>query len=277
MRNFFRFGLVSLALLALGAGCQTTQPTGPAVFPQAVTDAPVVTSTPAARLPDGMDLRTATYNDGRIVRLAVAALSSDKWEWHLANDPTQPKNVQDWHDALKAGLVVNGTYFSEDFKPSGYYHLPATTTTGIAWPDSSIQNDIAGYTGMIRVRDGKLSLAYLPDAYQTKPNDQDAVALTFPTLVDHGQPTVTTDSGKFGRRTVLAQDADGKSYAIATQDGVMSLYEISQWLASQPEHFSMAVNLDGGQSTGMSYEKDGNKFDIPSVQVPNVVWAKLKP
>jgi len=106
-----------------GAGCQATETTGPAVFPRSVTGSPSATATettaPAAVLPAGLDIRTASYNDGRIVHLAVVSLPSDKWEWHLANDPAQPRDVQDWRDELKAGLVVNGVYFSETFKPSG--------------------------------------------------------------------------------------------------------------------------------------------------------------
>lgn len=264
-------------ILLFGAGCRTTQPTGPSVFPLPVTETSAPTSTQAAKLPDGLEIRSATFGDGRTVHFALLAIEQGKAAWNLHNRPAEPKSASAWRENLKTNLVINGAYFSEDYRPSGYYHLPGATGTRISWPSATVQREDSGYTGMILIRDGKMSLSYLPKASKPEPSVQDAVLLSFPTLVASGTAIVHEDSGKLGRRTVLAQDSQGSIYVIATQDGSLTLYELSKWLASQPEKFITAVNLDGGKSTGISYGMDGSEYDIPSVPVPNVISATYRP
>ncbi|MFA6503968.1 MAG: phosphodiester glycosidase family protein [Patescibacteria group bacterium] len=127
---------------------------------------------------------------------------------------------------------------------------------------------------MIKLHDGKLELAHLTSNPQEKPAENEQAFLTYPTLLADGKSLVKEDSKKYARRTILAQDATGQTFILITENSAISLYEAAEWLEEQPEKFKIAVNLDGGPSTGLSFKKDDETFEIPSAPIPNVVMVK---
>ena len=269
---------LAMACALFGAGCldvtiqpkPTIKPGINSPFPTATstaTDAPVI-------LPDNLAFRTVTYPDGRTVSFALAKMPYDKYRFALANDPAAPKTVAAWRDKLGASMVINGSYFSEDMKPSGYYRLDGKAYGN--WPNTERQHEKTAYTGMVRIRDGRLALIHLVDDPQPTPDGTDQTLLTFPTLVANGVALVESDTQKYARRTALATAADGMTYVIVTQSGAVSLRELADWLANQPEKFRIAVNLDGGPSTGMSFASGTSAFEEPSAPIPNVVAAYPK-
>ncbi|MDD2786193.1 MAG: phosphodiester glycosidase family protein [Patescibacteria group bacterium] len=268
----------TLIILSLfGAGCSTantadhqsrTMPIGQVMVNSQIAD--------EQKLPSGFERREISYADGRKVSLIVIPFKSDEWAWSLANDPTQPKSVRAWREMLDADLVINGSYFEENYQPSGYYFGPNVINEK-TWPSREQQNEPASYSGLARVHDGKLELAYLTAHPQDKPKDDEQAFLTYPTLLAEGKSLVSEDSKKYARRTILAQDAGGTNFIIITESGATSLYETAKWIADQPEKFQIAINLDGGPSTGLSFKKDDETFEIPSAPIPNVVTATRKP
>jgi len=224
------------------------------------------------KLPSGWERRTVSYGEGRDVIWLVAPLAQGAWTWAIENSPKEPKSVQAWRQALNANLVINGAYFDVDFTPAGYYQTDKTSSTH-AWPDKKGQTDPKSYSGMVRIKDGKLQLTHLVSQPQPKPADHESTLLSYPTLMSDGQALVKEDSQKYARRTVLAQDSTGTAYVMVTEKGAVSLYEASRWLAAQPERFRIAINLDGGPSTGLSYGKDDENAEVDSVPVPNVLTA----
>lgn len=267
---------LTLACVLFGAGCLDIQ-----VQPKAVTNknipspAPTATATVAVpNLPSNMLIRNVSYPDGRSISFALTKLPYEKYRFGLVNDPTAPKSVAEWRDKLGAAMVINGSYFSEDMGPSGYYRLDGKTYG--KWPSAERQHEKTSYTGMVRIRDGRLSLIHLVDDPQPEPDGTDQVLLTFPTLVANGEALVESDTQKYARRTAMATAADGTTYVIITQSGALSLREFSDWLANQPEKFRIAVNLDGGPSTGMSLVSGALTFEEASAPVPNVVAAFVR-
>lgn len=263
--------IIFLSLVATGSGCYATNETKP----QALTINQVINNQPKATpqaLPSGFERREVAYADGRQVTWIVVLLKKDGWSWSLANDPSKPKAVSAWRELLKANLVINGSYFNEDYHPSGYYQEPNSSSSK-PWPDLAAQKKPDSYSGLLKIRDGKLDILHLTEKPQTKPAKDEQALLTYPTLLANGQALVKEDSKKYARRTILAQDAEGTAYLLITESGALSLYEASQWLANQPEKLQIAINLDGGPSTGLSYQKDDSGFEIPSVPVPNVITA----
>lgn len=223
-------------------------------------------------LPKPLDQRKMTFGD-RTVVFTVVPLYKYANEFALENDPTKPKSVKEWKDALNATLVFNGSYFDDEEQPTGY--LKNDGTTGRApWPSPNQQEDTASYTFLVEVTQTGLELSYLPKEPQTEPV-VDAL-LSFPTLLYNGENLIAEDSRRYASRTILAEDKNGRDYVILTKRGEVSLFEMAQWLSIQPEEFSIAGNLDGGPSTGLSLTRKNGDFDIYSADVPNVIAGYLR-
>lgn len=219
------------------------------------------------RAPEGLSRRTAEFGD-RSVTFLVYRLPTFGAEYSLVGDPSNPRGVRQWREDLGAAVVFNGSYFNADNTPSGYWKT-GKGTSAVPWPSREAQADPHGYTFSLTALMGGLGMRYLPN----DPGDErvDETLLSFPTLLADGRPMVEADSGLRARRTAVAEDADGVDYAIVTEAGTLTLYELSRWLAEQPENFVVAGNLDGGPSTGISIENGGDDIDVLSAAVPNVV------
>ncbi len=261
-------------VVLIGAGCESSITSNPAQFPQPankVVEAPGETMTPIS---DFMERRSVTYNDGRSVTFIIVEVDPNEFKWGLADDSSAPKNVMAWRQELGADLVINGSYFDELMQSTGYYHAAGATSTRVPWPSRDSQSDELSYTGLVQIVDGNLKLFYLP-AEPLKESAPDVAAfLTFPTLVAEGKSLIQTDSQKFAHRTILAKDINDVPYIIITESGLPSLYEAAEWLVNQPEKFAIAVNLDGGPSTGISYADNDIKLEVASASIPNVIYLK---
>lgn len=244
----------------------------PKQFPQPADKVPEPVESSVAPLSDFMHRRTVTYSDGRIVNFLVIKLNKEMFKWNMANEPSSPKTVMAWRQELDADLVINGSYFDEEMRPTGFYKLQNQKSSRIAWPEREKQNNETGYTGMIQIRGGLLELFYLPDNFQKTPTQDTAVFLSYPTLIANGKSLIETNTQRYARRTVLAHDKEGIPHVVITENGALSLYELAKWLNQQPEQFMIAINLDGGGSTGLSYEDQKIKLEITSVPVPNVIY-----
>lgn len=270
--------LLLISWLSLtGAGCltlDTPSQTEPKPLGQILNQQP---SEPAIDqtqpLPANMERRSLEFADGRTINFILVKLPADEWQWSLENQPAEPKTVKRWREDLNSHLVINGSYFNESQMPTGFYQDEEQTGL-ISWPDTDSQNNPNSYTGSITITNGNLQLNYLPAQPGPAPSTATQAFLSFPTLIFNGRALVKEDSQKYARRTVLAQDSNNTHYIILTESGVISLYELADWLAAQPEQFNTAINLDGGPSTGLSYNYQDLTLDIPSASVPNVISLK---
>jgi exopolysaccharide biosynthesis protein len=229
------------------------------------------------RLPAYVSRRVWTDPDsGASATFLVARLDPAAWRWDLAQDVERPKTPREWRDALEAQLVINGSYFTASGTPSGFYqNFPTTEKSLVPWPNAAARTNTVGYTGAVRIVDGKIVLSYLPkEEIALKTTEQ--LFLTYPTLLYANTPLVEKDSGFTARRTVLATDAAGVTYAIVTEAGLISLYDLAVWLREQPEAFAIAVNLDGGPSTGLALKDGDAAIDTSLAAVPNVVVGRKK-
>ena len=221
-------------------------------------------------LPSFMERREASF-DGHPVSFLVSKFSPNDIKWSLVNDPSSPKSVKDWRESLGADFVINGAYFDEKNEPTGFYqssNAPSITP----WP---IIADPAGYTFDVEIVDGRMNLLYLPSLAQGSnlpiAREARSTFLSFPTLLLDGASLIESDSGLHARRTILAQTADGTIFIITSELGEESLYQMAQWLVAQPERFTIAGNLDGGPSTGLSTASTPWNIDIHSAPVPNII------
>ncbi len=217
--------------------------------------------------PEFVESRTAVFND-RKVNLFVIDLTEAGYTFELKNDSEHPLTIKSWREKLGSDIVFNAAYFDEDNTPVGYLKA-GNTESVIPWPTEAIQKKPASYTFFVGFNEGKIELSYLPEHPLSEPSVNGF--LSFPTLVANGEAIIKEDSEQHTARTVLAKGENGHIYLVLTDSGVLSLYEAAEWLADQKENFTLAGNLDGGPSTGLSLENGAFDLEDPSDYVPSII------
>jgi hypothetical protein len=104
--------------------------------------------------------------------------------------------------------------------------------------------------------------------------------MSFPVLVKPGGVMgfpADADDGNPARRTVVAQDFAGHILFIAAPRGHLSLHETAVFLAASDLEINVALNLDGGPSTGLWLQSDKNPVGIDSrAAVPSVLSVEIQ-
>lgn len=99
-----------------------------------------------------------------------------------------------------------------------------------------------------------------------------AALQSFPVLVKPGGELgfgVERENYAKARRTVIAQDKDGRILFIVAPQGYFTLHQLSVYLTESDLNLDIALNLDGGGSTGILVANPREL--IPSRQVPFVI------
>jgi hypothetical protein len=98
---------------------------------------------------------------------------------------------------------------------------------------------------------------------------------SFPVLVKPGGVMgfpADADEGIPARRTVVAEDTSGRILVIVAPQGTFSLHEMAVFLAGSDLEIDIALNLDGGGSTGLWLNSGEVGIQINSVTpVPSVI------
>jgi exopolysaccharide biosynthesis protein len=142
---------------------------------------------------------------------------------------------------------VNGGFFrveNEKYIPNGL-----TIVNG-----QSFGNSYESFAGMLAINDQRAELRWLA-AKSYDPNEQLRAALqSFPVLVrpggELGFPEQYEDHVQ-ARRTVIGQDRNGQILFIIAPRGYFTLHQLSVYLAESDLNLDIAINLDGGPSTGI--------------------------
>jgi hypothetical protein len=183
----------------------------------------------------------------RLVRLAPASFSV-----RIRYDPADPRSVSGWAAESDAVLAVNGGYFSPESE-KGYETVGLLVSDGQRWG-----TPLGDFAGMLAVgQDGQASVRWLRHR-PYNPAEPLAQALqSFPVLVKPGGimgfPANADDSTP-ARRTVVGQDGEGNLFFVLAPRGTMSLHELAVLLAEPGLGLDVALNLDGGRSSGMWLE-----------------------
>ncbi len=164
----------------------------------------------------------------------------------VAFDP-QGMDLDAWQAATGADVVVNGGYFrreQDQFVPDGL----------IIVLGKGIGESYGDFAGMFIVRDTGPELRWL----RTQPYDPweplQAGVQSFPMLIKPGGlagfPEASEDHIP-ARRTVIGQDRRGRIVFLVASLGYFTLRRLSVFLESSDLGLDIAMNLDGGPSSGM--------------------------
>jgi exopolysaccharide biosynthesis protein len=196
-------------------------------------------------------------------RVTVARLDPDRATVRVLYSPGEPHLVSEWAEQSGALLVVNGGYFTPEYRATGLT-ISDGKTYGVSYGD---------YAGMLAVsREGAVSVRWLRvSPYDPREPLREAIQC-FPVLVKPGGVMgfpADADAGQTTRRTVVAQDSDGRILFLIAQDGHFSLHALAVWLAESDLGVDTALNLDGGPSSGLWLASGPNVDSI--VPVPAVI------
>lgn len=254
---------VSAGLLLVVLWLAACRPAGPPPTPnrtplpptatQQVVSSPTALPTATPIVPDsgwqairpGLEQRVINLLDETgewLESMTIVRLEPDAFRFDVAYRPGNPQSLVAWQEETAALLVVNGGFFSEE-----------DTALGLIVNDGQVSgNTFRGFGGMFGVTaSGPLLRSLTQDPY--RPGEPLLAALqSFPMLVSPGGlAAVGEEDGQQARRTVVAQNREGRVLFLIASHGHFTLYGLSQYLAASDLNLDRALNLDGGKSSGL--------------------------
>lgn len=193
----------------------------------------------------GLEQRSITVYDEEEQpkeRLYLLRLEPNLFQFGVAYRPRQPQSLAEWQAEKQALLVVNGGYFTEEFVATGLI-----VTNG-----ESSGSSYGGFAGMLAVTEAGPQLRWLQERPYDPAEPLQHALQSFPVLIrPGGQIGFREEDGIRSRRTVVAQDKDGRFLFILAPWGSFTLHQLSSYLAGSDLKLEIALNLDGGTSTGL--------------------------
>ena len=188
-------------------------------------------------------------------------------------DAEEPRNLDDWRVLAGADLVVNGGFFSGDNRPVGRLIID-----GVLYGAAFGTEGRIGTPGLFAVLDDQASIFALGYGnYTPRGLRFDQAIEAYPVLLLPGRTVFypeppADDPGRRARRTVIGIDPDGQVVILVVDYAIFTLHELALWLASSNLTLDMALNLDGGRSSGLVFQAGGITEIIPSyVPLPIVL------
>jgi len=279
--------LAALCLFLLMAACSPLAATPTASPSPSPSPAMTMTATPlptiqratriptATPVPDDTGWRTlATGVEWRRLwagtgagreRLRLVRLDPGQVRLRVVYQPAHPRHISQWADVLPAALlVVNAGYFSPEKQVTGL-----TISDGVA--SGRPYDDFAG---MLAVSAGGQTSVRWLRTWPYRPDEGLAQAVqSFPLLVKPGGVMgfpPDADEGQRSRRTVVAQDTSGRIILLVSPNLRFSLHELAVWLTESDLALDIALNLDGGHSSGLWLKGHDEQIDSPEI-IPAVI------
>ncbi|HSL28100.1 MAG TPA: phosphodiester glycosidase family protein [Anaerolineales bacterium] len=179
---------------------------------------------------------------------------------------SRPKTLESWQQETNAAIVMNGGYYSIDNER--YFPDGLTIVDGIASGRS-----FRGHGGMLAIQEHGAELRWL-EAQPYQPSEPIQAALqSFPVLVRPGGQLgfgAERENGASARRTVIAQDRQGRILFMVAPQGYFTLHQLSAYLTQLDLDLDIAVNLDGGGSTGILVANP-HELIAPTRPIPFVI------
>jgi len=234
-----------------------TPSTAPSLTPAATrtaTSVPLVSDTSVpdtgwSLLQPGLERRVIQIYDDqnqRVESVYVWRLDQSHFRMDVAFDET-PKSLESWQKETNAAMVVNGGYFS--IENERYFADGLTIVNGEASGRS-----FEGFGGMLAIDRAGAELRWLVQEPYNFYEPLQAALQSFPILVRPGGELgfgPERENYASARRTVIGQDQAGRILFIVAPEGYFTLHQLSVYLTGSDLNLDIAVNLDGGGSTGI--------------------------
>ncbi|MFW5943015.1 MAG: phosphodiester glycosidase family protein [Chloroflexota bacterium] len=258
MTRLSRKLLALLAAVFLGAcGAATPEVSREqlgAPSPSAVATAlPTARPSPTPPIPDsgwqvigpGLEQRTLNLisdEDEWLENVTLLRLEPARFRFDVHYQPDDPLDLVGWQAQTGALMVVNGGFFTESYQATGLIVVNGDAS-GVSYE---------GFGGMFAVTEQGPEVRWLL-AQPYDPQEPLRAALqSFPMLLTPGGVVaVSEEDGQRARRTVVARDRQQRLLFLLFNRGHFTLHELSRFLADSDLELDVALNLDGGASSGL--------------------------
>ena len=251
----------------------TPTPTATPTSTPAPSPAPEPADTGWEWVEPGVEVRQIRVPTGDVAeRLLLVRLEPDRFRFDVRYTPGSGRRVSEWATGDDALLVINGGYFTPEYEATGL-----VVSEGRAYGTS-----YDGFAGMFAaLPGGRVELRWL----MVEPYDPGetvvAAVQSFPVLVKPGGVMgfpADGDDGRPARRTVVALDREGRVVFVVAPRGYLGLHDLARWLVESDLGVDVALNLDGGQSSGIALTAQGRELTLDSlVPVPAVIVVERRP
>ncbi|MBX5452135.1 phosphodiester glycosidase family protein [Thermogemmatispora sp.] len=222
-------------------------------------------------LTTGVELRYEHWKgpSGNEDTIMIARFEPQHVALRVLYSPSAPHFISDWLKLERGALaVVNGGYFNDQGE-----------ATGLVVSDGQVYGaSYSGFGGMLYVdSQGTIHLRSLSQ-YPYSPGEQlQQATQSSPMLVLPGGKRTQFDAdASSNRRTVVAFDKEGRLLFIISPEAAFSLDEFDDLLLASDLNIDVALNLDGGSSTGMYLNAGGQRVGVDSL-TPVPIALVLQP
>jgi hypothetical protein len=216
---------------------------GPSVILESIPD------TNWSVLQPGLERRVIPIYDGKnqqVESVHIWRLDQNYFRLDVAYEQ-QPRSLETWQKETNAAMVLNGGYYSvenERYFPDGL-----TIVNGKPFGRS-----FGGYGGMLAIGQSGAELRWLVQEPYRSDEPLQAALQSFPILVQPGGDLgfdAARENNVGARRTAIGQDMDARILFIIAPQGYFTLHHFSVFLTESDLRLDIAMNLDGGGSTGI--------------------------
>jgi uncharacterized protein YigE (DUF2233 family) len=241
-----------IAFLTLFCGCTFIEnpalpvPTAPSVIATfAVNDVPQTWQI----LSPGLEQRTyLPPPENEVTKITGLRIDPAHFTFRVHYQSGAPLTIRQWAEALPSAVAfINANFFDEN-----------DTVLGLLVADGQVYGSAySDRGGTFLVQNGQPRVrSNLVEPYAGEPLEQAVQA--FPMLMLDGLQSYTdTSPDRFTRRTVIAQDANGRIVLLVTPLIGLTLLDLSAFLPTTDMNLVNALNLDGGGSTLMYLNASG--------------------
>lgn len=176
----------------------------------------------------------------------ILRLDPALYRFEVGYQPGEPQTINAWQQASGAAVIMNANFFTPEWIATGLI-----ISEGQAFGQS-----YGDFAGMVAIQDGTPTVRSLAQQPFDGAEVLSGAVQAFPMLIVDGQPAVTAANEATDRRSVVGQDNQGRIILLATSKGFFTLAALSSYLANSDLDLHMALNLDGGSSTGLIWQAE---------------------
>ena len=200
-------------------------------------------------LREGLERRQTTLQDeshGVLEIITILRVDPERFSFMVAYDP-KGKALADWQAETGAEVVVNGGYFRREqgeYIPDGL----------IICDGKTIGESYGEFAGMFAVGAAGPELRWLKEKPYDPAEPLRSALQSFPMLIKPGGQIgfpAESEDGIRARRTVIGQDGGGRILFLIASHGYFTLRQLAVYLHESDLEVKIAMNLDGGPSSGM--------------------------
>jgi hypothetical protein len=242
-----------VVVLVILVGCTIAYSATPTPTPPTPTPTSTMTATNASiaetwqTILTGLEMRIYLPPSRVLGQMLVLRIDPSLYTFRVHYRPGEPLSTSEWRSELPdASAFINANFFDrQDY------------IVGLLVADSVIYgSSLVDLGGTFAIQDGQPVLrSNIAEPYQGEAYEQAVQA--FPMLVfESAQAYTDTEGDRPTRRTIVAQDGEGRILLIATPLVGMRMADLAAYLLTTDLEIVHALNLDGGSSTMMVVQAD---------------------